>query len=194
MCLLGQWYEVIAVEEKCRLTKQLDPNPPPCFLPWYDAKQLCTQSTSSHSTIQWKRPIAIFTTVGKNELNKEAEPESTLRQMQSEDATGTYKPIVNDWPGKARLLQDRHFIMKAKASIKQLVTDEMLKLIQETLNDNLRTSFQSGKRGFRSAVYSVDEQVILELLCQDIIEKTFDGDVEKRFTQKQRLLECLENY
>lgn len=54
-------------------------------------------------------------------------------------------------------------------------------MVEESLEDILRTSFHNAQSGFRSVVYKVVEQVMLGLLHQDIIRETLDAFITKSF-------------
>lgn len=54
-------------------------------------------------------------------------------------------------------------------------------IVEEVLDDVLCKKFHNVQSGVRSVLYIVVDQVILDLLCKDVIEETLDLDIAKLF-------------
>lgn len=54
-------------------------------------------------------------------------------------------------------------------------------MVEESLDDNLRTSFQNAQSGIRSLVYNVVEQVVLDMQRKDAIGETVYIQIAKFF-------------
>lgn len=73
-------------------------------------------------------------------------------------------------------MQDSRFSEEAKEDVKQLVRDELTTLVEQSLDDILRTFYHNTQYVIWSDVYNVAEQVMLDLLRNKIIsEKTINS-------------------
>lgn len=78
-------------------------------------------------------------------------------------------------------LEERRVGDGAKATVKQLATYAFATLVDESFDDMLCFSYHSAQSGFRSVVYIVLEQVLLDLLHKDVISDTMDALMTKCF-------------
>lgn len=85
-----------------------------------------------------------------------------------------------------------------RAAVKQLVTEELKKLVEETPDNILCTFYHNAQGGLRSVSYNAVEQVLLDLLRKDIICEILAETIAKTFGAKaavNRLLnELLTSY
>lgn len=68
---------------------------------------------------------------------------------------------------------------EASSAVKTLVTNQLSPVIEESLDDILKTSFHNAQSSIRSIVYKVVEQVVLYLLRKDGFEGTLQAQSVK---------------
>lgn len=68
-----------------------------------------------------------------------------------------------------------------KAAVRVTVKNKSSTMVEVSLDDNLRTLFQNAQNVIRSAVYSVVEQGIRDVLYKDVIWETMERNLAKFF-------------
>lgn len=95
--------------------------------------------------------------------------------MQGEDVANIPRRDVQYNP------EDRCIGDEAKTVVKHLVTKALTILVEELLDDILRTSYNNTPRGICLVVSIVVEQVVLDVLREEVIGKTLDVHPAKPF-------------
>lgn len=70
---------------------------------------------------------------------------------------------------------------KFKFLVREMVTNELSTMLEESLDDILKTSFHNAQDTLQSIVNSVIEQMILKLQLKDLLGKMLDSHVAKFF-------------
>lgn len=69
----------------------------------------------------------------------------------------------------------------SKGRREKLVADELVILVEESLDDSIRASYHNAQNGICSVVYNVVEKGKLDLLRKELLGKTLDADVSELF-------------
>lgn len=72
---------------------------------------------------------------------------------------------------------------KVTSTLKEIITNELSTMVEETLQNTLRAFFLNVQSGIRSVVYNVVEQLVLDLLHQEVIAETLETHIAKFSTQ-----------
>lgn len=109
-------------------------------------------------------------------LNEEvAAASGTVPQAPGEDVTEYMRRNVEDH------LEDRRIGDEAKEAVKQLVSEEITTLVEETWEDIIRTSYHDTQSVIGSVLYNVVVQVILDLLPKEVISETLEAYLVRFF-------------
>lgn len=68
---------------------------------------------------------------------------------------------------------------ETKSTVKEWLMNDLWTMFNDCLEEILMTSFQNGQSSIRSVVYKFATQVMLDLLCKDVIGETLDGHIVK---------------
>lgn len=68
-----------------------------------------------------------------------------------------------------------------KAAITQLVTQELAAVLKQSLDDILHQSYYNDQRGVRLVLYTIGQQVMLDLMRKEIIGEDLDAHISKFF-------------
>lgn len=79
---------------------------------------------------------------------------------------------------------------EVKYAVKQLVTTKLSTMVEESLDDIMRTSLRNAQTSILSVVYNVVEKVILELVRNNVIRETL-GTQPVKFIETDAVSEGL---
>lgn len=89
--------------------------------------------------------------------------------MRGEDVTENLYRDVEKCP------EDRRIGRRTKATVRDLVTEDLTTLVEEFLDNILRASYLNAQSGIRSVLYNFVEQVMLNRLRKDVIGQTLNA-------------------
>lgn len=111
--------------------------------------------------------------------------EAALNRVSVPTTAGVAATVHTDAPGKIdhRPIEslctdnDDGIAREVKYALKQLIGNELRKILEESLNDILRMSFHNAQKGIFAVGYIVFEQVTVPLLPKEVIEDTLDAHI-----------------
>lgn len=109
--------------------------------------------------------------------------EASLNEERTPTAAGLATAVHNDGPvefgnshiDNRRTNEEDMIAPNIKPAVTEMVTNNLLTMVEESLDDNLGTSFYNIHIGTRSEVYIVAEQVMLDQLRKDIFGEMLDA-------------------
>lgn len=125
-------------------------------------------------------------------LNKKADLEGTVLQMQSKHLTDPFERSDDERHVKRRRIVA--LMRTQKKSSKQMRADELTRHVEEMLDDILRISSHISQCVIQPVFYSVFEEVMLDYFQRCFIEETLDVPIANYLVQKQSRIYWQKNY
>lgn len=68
---------------------------------------------------------------------------------------------------------------ETKRALRKMVTNKSSTMVEEALEDILRTQLHHAQSIIQSVVYKIVEQVMLDLPCKDVLDEMLDAQIAK---------------